>query len=216
MHPQAILDDLAACGIAPRLTPDGCGIALPAGQLNPAQRTAITANKAALIVFLQAIDQVPPTPKKALALDPGARALLVLAMAFCDRTGAGDKARQDWQRDVADTPPELRADLYQHLRGQLPPAPPAPPAPPTAASTRPPAPAKPMGWLDMAQPWRAADRAYQRHHWKCSVCKAAARGHSERCTEGQRLRDMVYAAVDAAGNEAMLDIVAAMQEHCDG
>ena len=31
-----------------------------------------------------------------------------------------------------------------------------------------------------------------------------------------RLRDMVYAAVDAAGNEAMLDIVAAMQERCDG
>ena len=138
---------------------------------------------------------------------------LALAMAFCDRTGAGDKARQDWQRDVADTPPELRGDLYQHLREQLPPA---PPAPPTAASTRPPAPAKPMGWLHLGQPWRAADRAYQRHHWQCSVCKAAARGHSERCTEGQRLRDMVYAAVDAAGNEAMLDIVAAMQERCDG
>ena len=32
----------------------------------------------------------------------------------------------------------------------------------------------------------------------------------------QRLRDMVYAAVDAAGNEAMLAIVAAMQERCDG
>ena len=69
MHPQAILDDLAACGIAPRLTPDGCGIALPAGQLNPAQRTAITANKAALIEFLRAIglsDQAPPAPAKPL------------------------------------------------------------------------------------------------------------------------------------------------------
>jgi hypothetical protein len=32
----------------------------------------------------------------------------------------------------------------------------------------------------------------------------------------QRLHDMVYAAVDAAGNEAMLNIVAAMQERCDG
>ena len=32
----------------------------------------------------------------------------------------------------------------------------------------------------------------------------------------QRLRDMVYAAVDAAGNEAMLNIVVAMQERCDG
>ena len=126
MHPQAILDDLAACGIAPRLTPDGCGIALPAGQLSPAQRAAITANKAALIAFLQTIDQVQK---------------------------------------------------------------PAPTAPQTASPACLPALAKPMGWLDVSQPWRIADRAYQRHHWKCSVCKAAARGHSERCTEGQRLHD---------------------------
>ena len=186
MHPQAILDDLAACGIAPRLTTDGRGIALPAGQLNPAQRAAIVANKAALIVFLQAIDQVPPTPKKALAADPGKRALLALVTAYCDRTAASDKARAQWVDDVEDTPPELRGDLYAHLREQLPPA---PPAPPTAASTRPPAPAKPMGWLHLGQPWRAADRRYQRHHWKCSVCKAAARGHSERCIEGQRLHN---------------------------
>ena len=187
MHPQAILDDLAACGIAPRLTTDGRGIALPAGQLSPAQRAAITANKAALIVFLQAIDQVPPTPKKALALDPGARALLALVMAFCDRTGAGDKARQDWQRDVADTPPELRGDLYAHLREQMPPA---PPAPPTAASTRPPAPAKPMGRWHMNQPWRGAGRAYERHHWRCATCMAAARaapGVMARCAAGERL-----------------------------
>ena len=195
MHPQAILDDLAACGIAPRLTPDGCGIALPVGQLNPAQRTAITANKAALIVFLQAIDQAPPTPKKPLALDPGARALLALVTAFCDRTAASDKARAQWVDDVESTPPELRGDLYQHLREQLPPT---PPAPPTAASTRPPAPAKPMGWLHLGQPWRAADRRDQRHHWQCSVCKAAARGHSERCTEGQRLHNDYRAQAAAA------------------
>ena len=189
MHPQAIFDDLTACGIAPRLTTDGRGIALPAGQLNPAQRAAIVANKAALIVFLQAIDQVPPTPKKPLALDPGERALLALAMAFCDRTGAGDKARQDWQRDVAGTPPELRADLYAHLREQLPPA---PPAPPTAASTRPPAPAKPLPHFHIDQPWRVADRLYQAHHWQCTMCKAAARaapGTADRCAAGQHLHD---------------------------
>ena len=195
MHPQAILDDLAACGIAPRLTTDGRGIALPAGQLSPAQRAAITANKAALIVFLQAIDQVPPTPKKPLALDPGARALLALVTAYCDRTAASDKARAQWVDDVEDTPPELRGDLYQHMREQLPPA---PPAPPTAASTRPPAPAKPMGWLHLGQPWRAADRRYQRHHWQCGICKAAARGHSERCTEGQRLHNDYRAQAAAA------------------
>ena len=134
MHPQAILDDLAACGIAPRLTPDGCGIALPAGQLNPAQRTAITANKAALIEFLRAF-------------------------------GLKDQVQN--------------------------------PAT-TAASTRPPAPAKPMGRWHMNQPWRAADRRYQRHHWQCSVCKAAARGHSERCTEGQRLHNAYTAQAAAA------------------
>ena len=186
MHPQAILDDLAACGIAPRLTTDGRGIALPAGQLNPAQRAAITANKAALIAFLQAIDQAPPTPKKALAIDPGKRALLALVATYCDRTGVSDKARAQWAQDVEDTPPELRGDLYQHLREQLPPAPPAPPKPHPA-----PAP-KPMGWLHMEQPWRAADRLYQNHHWQCTECKAAARaapGTADRCAEGQRLHD---------------------------
>lgn len=186
MHPQAILDDLAACGIAPRLTPDGCGIALPAGQLSPAQRTTITANKAALIEFLQAIDQVPPTPKKALAPDPGKRALLALANTYCDRTAASDKARAQWAQDVEDTPPELRGDLYQHLREQLPPTPPTPPAALPA-----PAP-KPMGWLHMEQPWRAADRLYQSHHWQCAACMASARaapGTADRCTEGQHLHD---------------------------
>ena len=132
-------------------------------------------------------DQVPPTPKKPLALDPGERALLALAMAFCARTGAGDKARQDWQRDVADTPPELRGDLYQHLREQCTLA---PPAPPTAASTRPPAPAKPMGRWHMNQPWRGAGQLYERHHWQCPECMAAARaapGVMARCAAGERL-----------------------------
>jgi translation initiation factor IF-2 len=39
-------------GIAPRLTPDGRGIALPAGRLNPAQRAAIAANRPALLAHL--------------------------------------------------------------------------------------------------------------------------------------------------------------------
>ena len=132
----------------------------------------------------EAIDQVQPTPKKALAIDPGKRALLALAMAFCDRTGVSDKARAQWAQDVEDTPPELRGDLYQHLREQLPPAPPAPPAPHPA-----PAP-KPMGWLHMEQPWRVADRLYQAHHWQCPACMAAARaapGVMARCAEGQHL-----------------------------
>ena len=134
----------------------------------------------------EATDQVPPTPKKALAIDPGKRALLVLATTYCDRTGVSDKARAQWAQDVEDTPPELRGDLYQHLREQLPTAPPAPPAPHPA-----PAP-KPMGWLHMEQPWRAADRLYQNHHWQCPACMAAARaapGVMARCAEGQLLHD---------------------------
>ena len=134
----------------------------------------------------EATDQVPPTPKKALAIDPGKRALLALVATYCDRTAVSDKARAQWAQDVEDTPPELRGDLYQHLREQLPPAPPAPPKPHPA-----PAP-KPMGWLHMEQPWRAADRLYQNHHWQCTVCKAAARaapGTADRCAEGRRLHD---------------------------
>lgn len=110
-------------------------------------------------------------------------------MAYCDRTGASDQARQDWQRDIADTPPELRADLYQHLRAQLPPAPPRP-AP--AAAPRSPA---PMSWSDLAQPWRAADAAYLAHWGQCSACKATATGHADRCATGQHLHDAYLAAL---------------------
>ena len=74
----------------------------------------------------EAIDQAPPTPKKALAIDPGKRALLALVATYFDRTAVSPQARAQWVQDVEDTPPELRGDLYQHLRAQLPPAPPAP------------------------------------------------------------------------------------------
>ena len=134
-----------------------------------------------------------PAPTPALtAYDPGEAALLALAMAHCTYTGASDKARQDWRQDIANTPPELRGDLYQHLREQLRdqrlPAPaPAPPAP----ASKQPAP----GWLHMDQPWRAADRAYLAHHGQCPACKAAATGHSERCATGQHLHDTYLAAL---------------------
>ena len=64
MDPQRILDDLRADGIVPRLTPDGRGIELPAGRLNPAQRAAITANRPALLAHLlaQAGRASPPPP----------------------------------------------------------------------------------------------------------------------------------------------------------
>ena len=145
-------------------------------------------------VSTDAANDPTPEPRKpeserrmvTLATDPGKRALLALVTVFCDRTGVSDKARAQWVDDVESTPAGMRADLYAHLREQLPPAPPAPPKPHPA-----PAP-KPMGWLHMEQPWRAADRLYQAHHWQCTVCKAAARaapGTADRCAAGQHLHD---------------------------
>ena len=144
------------------------------------QRLETAANDPAQNLQKPEVEHQPPTLAPP-AYDPGHAALLALAMAYCDRTGASDKARQDWQRDIADTPPELRADLYQHLRAQLPPAPPRP-AP--AAAPRPPA---PMSWSDLAQLWRAADAAYLAHWGQCPACKAAATGHTDRCDTGQHL-----------------------------
>ena len=125
MPAQHILDDLALDGIAPRLTPDGRSIELPAGRLNPAQRAAIVANRAALLAHL----------------------------------------------------------LAQAGRTSPPPAPPPPP---------------PLPWLHMDQPWRAADRLYEQHHWQCATCRAAARGHADRCPEGQSLRSRCATQVQAA------------------
>ena len=145
-------------------------------------------------VSTDAANDPTPEPRKpeserrmvTLATDPGKRALLALVATYCDRTGAGDKARAQWVDDVESTPNELRADLYAHLREQLPPAPPA------ASPARPPAPAKPLPHFHLDQPWRVADRLYQAHHWQCTVCKAAARaapGTADRCIEGQRRHD---------------------------
>lgn len=140
-------------------------------------------------VSTDAANDPTPDPRKpeserrvvTLAPDPGAPRLLAMAMAFCDRTGASDKARAQWQQDAADTPPELRGDLYQYLLSQTPPALVAP------APARPAPAPKPMGWLHMDQPWRAADRLYESHHGQCPVCKATSTGHSDRCAAGQHL-----------------------------
>lgn len=136
----------------------------------------------------------PPTPAPQ-GFDPGAAALMALAMAYCTHTGASDKARQDWREDVTNTPPELRGDLYQHLREQL--RDQRPPAPAPAPARPAPVP-KPDGWLHMSQPWRAADTAYQQHHGQCPVCRATATGHSERCVTGQHLHLDYTQAAQAA------------------
>ena len=148
-------------------------------------------------VSTDAANDPTPEPRKpeserrmvTLATDPGKRALLALVTVFCDRTGVSDKARAQWAQDVEDTPPELRGDLYQHLREQLPTALPAPPA---ASPARPPAPAKPLPHFHLDQQWRVADWLYQAHHWRCATCMAAARaapGTADRCATGQHLHN---------------------------
>ena len=72
--------------------------------------------------------------------------------------------------------------------------------PANASNLAPPPP--PLPWLHMDQPWRAADRLYEQHHWQCTTCRAAARGHAPRCPEGQRLHDAYTLASSAALNES--------------
>ena len=184
MNARAIITNLVACGAAPRLTPDGKGIALQPGRLPPDLRAQVLAHKPELVRLLAEAANDPaqnlqkpeaehqPATLAPPAYDPGHAALLALAMAYCDRTGASDKARQDWQRDIADTPPELRADLYQHLRAQLPPVTPAPPRP--APATPPVKQMSPAPWTSLHQPWRAADAAYLAHWGQCPACKQSA------------------------------------------
>ncbi|TCP16943.1 hypothetical protein [Simplicispira metamorpha] len=50
-------------------------------------------------------------------------------------------------------------------------------------------------WLDVAQPWRAADAAYLAHWGQCPACKAAATGHADRCATGQHLHHTYLAAL---------------------
>ena len=57
----------------------------------------------------------PAIDQKDLANDR----LLAIAVRFCDAINASDKAREDWRRDVLETPPHLRQGLYNYLREQL-------------------------------------------------------------------------------------------------
>lgn len=52
MSAEAVLNDLLAAGIRPKLTPDRAGIVVPKGAITPDQKVAILANKAELIRLL--------------------------------------------------------------------------------------------------------------------------------------------------------------------
>ena len=123
MTAQAILNDLLQAGIRPRLTPDRTGIVVPRHAITDALKVAILANKPAIIRLLTEAanddhhhpELAPPTAPAAPAHDR----LLAIAMRFCDAINASDKAREDWRRDVLETPPHLRQGLYNYLREQL-------------------------------------------------------------------------------------------------
>ena len=108
----------------------------------------------------------------------------------------------------APAPASAPAPAMAPLPPPLEPAPAPASAPLSAAQAGPPAPAPapppaPMPWLSVHQPWRAADRLYEAHHWQCPACRAAARGrYTERCVEGQRLHDAYTLASSAALNES--------------
>ena len=123
MTPRAIIDNLVAQGCAPRLTPDGCGIVVPKGAITEALKVAIRANKPAIIRLLtEAANDAHHHPELAPPTAPAAPAndrLLAIAMRYCDAIHASDKAREDWHRDVLETPQHLRQGLGEYLRQQL-------------------------------------------------------------------------------------------------
>lgn len=102
MTPEALLHELLECGIEPEVTPDGKAIAVPAGRLTAAQRTAVLTHKVELIERLLE------------SSDLTAR-LLRAAMHRCDQFNDSDKAREEMRQDVLATPPHLRQDLLEHL-----------------------------------------------------------------------------------------------------
>lgn len=109
MTPQALLSDLSHDGITPALTPDGTGIAVPAGRLNEAQRAAVVAHKAELIEYLLQASRLTSQA-------------LNLAMHACDQWGDSPAAREQMRCDVMATPPHLMADLLEHLQQTYSPA----------------------------------------------------------------------------------------------
>ena len=66
---------------------------------------------------------------------------------------------------------------------------PASTQPPDLVQPSAPAPDKPrkQTFMENADTWRELDRAYQAHHFKCPICKAAGLGYGLRCGAGAAL-----------------------------
>jgi len=106
--------------------------------------------------------------------------LLALAMALCDRIEANEQERADWQADIEQAAPEHRGHLLELVHRLM------PKPPPIAVEIAAPPP-KPLPRFHVAQPWRAADRAWLAHWGQCPQCKTAGRTNTARCAQGEDL-----------------------------
>ena len=144
--------------------------------------------------------KIKSTPAAVLA--QALAAGVVLSAAGGKLHAAGDRASIE---ALAPLVHQHRDELVQLLSMPDPASTPASPEPhgaDAAPPPPPPPPPAPLPWLSVHQPWRAADRLYEAHHWQCPVCCAAARcRYTERCVEGQRLHDAYTLASSAALNE---------------
>lgn len=82
---------------------DGALVIRPAERLTTALRALLVEHKPELLDFVRQAE--------ALTAE-----ILAAAMRCSDHHGDGAQAREDWKRDIADTPTHLRADLLDHLR----------------------------------------------------------------------------------------------------
>jgi hypothetical protein len=105
MTAESVLADLLAHGIEPSVTPDGLGIAVPAGRLTAAQRSAVIAHKPELIARLIESSRITVE-------------LLRAAMRRCDEFNDNEVGRQAMREQCLELPPHLQADLLNHFNGK--------------------------------------------------------------------------------------------------
>lgn len=103
MTPEAILTDLLESSIKPNVTPDQCGIVVPAGTLSAAQRYAMLTHIPDLITYLLESSGIT-------------RPLLAAAMRQCDQFNDTEKALQDMCQQMLETQTLLQQDLLDDLR----------------------------------------------------------------------------------------------------
>lgn len=106
MEAAEIFRQLSAAGIRLELQGDQLS-ASPASRLTDNLRAVVRAHKPALIAYLA---EAHVTTAE----------LLTAAARACDRWGDSPEARAQMRQDIEATPPQLRADLLEHLQATYP------------------------------------------------------------------------------------------------